>query len=203
MPVVEETFDVAHQPSTSVTVTQQKRKNKKISQMTQSGETAEPVIVTFEDVTAASFRIKNGTRRTPCTVRIYELMNVSVYFSPGNPVLFAGVYHAFTIFVRYGAYELMNVSVYFFPGNPVLFAGVYHAFTIFVRYGAYELMNVSVYFFPGHFVLCAGVYRAFTVFIRYGAYELINVSVYFFPGHPILCAGVYHAFTVFVRYFYI
>ena len=50
--------------------TQLKRKNKKIAEMLQSGETAEPVVVTFEDVTAAAFRIKNGTRCTPCTVCI-------------------------------------------------------------------------------------------------------------------------------------
>lgn len=35
------------------------------------GETTNPVEVTFEDVSAAAFRIKSGIRRTPCEVRYF------------------------------------------------------------------------------------------------------------------------------------
>ena len=75
VPLVEETkrTDDTQPPSTSPN-TQLKRKNKKAAQMSQSGETPEPVVVSFEDVTAAAFRIKNGTRCTPCTVSVISTL---------------------------------------------------------------------------------------------------------------------------------
>lgn len=82
MPLVEETKRTDDtQPSPPSPNTQLKRKNKKTAQMSQSGETPEPVVVSFEDVTAAAFRIKNGTRCTPCTksYRLSEMLGMEVF----------------------------------------------------------------------------------------------------------------------------
>jgi len=57
------------------------RKNRKLSMMTANGETEEPISVTFEDITAAAFRIKNGIRVTPCTksYRLSEMLGMEVF----------------------------------------------------------------------------------------------------------------------------
>ena len=39
-----------------------------IRRLTISGECEQPIVVNFEDISAAAFRIKNGIRRTPCEV---------------------------------------------------------------------------------------------------------------------------------------
>ena len=40
----------------------------KIRKLTISGECPNPINVTFEDISAAAYRIKSGIRRTPCEV---------------------------------------------------------------------------------------------------------------------------------------
>ena len=40
----------------------------KIRKLTISGECLNPIDVTFEDISAAAYRIKSGIRRTPCEV---------------------------------------------------------------------------------------------------------------------------------------
>lgn len=40
----------------------------KIRKLTISGESPNPIDVTFEDISAAAYRIKSGIRRTPCEV---------------------------------------------------------------------------------------------------------------------------------------
>lgn len=50
------------------------------------GETEEPVEVTFEDISAAAFRIKSGIRRTKCEVGIsMKSLSYTVILTPKHP----------------------------------------------------------------------------------------------------------------------
>lgn len=42
--------------------------NPLVRQLTLTGECDEPIKTTFEDISAAAYRIKNGVRKTPCEV---------------------------------------------------------------------------------------------------------------------------------------
>ena len=42
----------------------------KIRKLSISGECPNPIDVTFEDISAAAYRIKSGIRRTPCEVGV-------------------------------------------------------------------------------------------------------------------------------------
>ena len=43
--------------------------NPLIRKLSLSGESDDPITITFEDVSASAYRIKSGIRRTPCEVR--------------------------------------------------------------------------------------------------------------------------------------
>ena len=47
--------------------------NPLIRQLSLTGECLDPIKVTFEDISAAAYRIKNGIRKTPCEVWSYSL----------------------------------------------------------------------------------------------------------------------------------
>lgn len=61
--------------------TQIQRKNLMARNLNLLGESDQPVIVSFEDITAAAYRIKNGTRSTPCTKshRLSEMLGMEVF----------------------------------------------------------------------------------------------------------------------------
>lgn len=52
-----------------------------IRRLTISGESEAPIVVNFEDVSAAAYRIKNGIRRTPCEIspRLSSMLDMEVY----------------------------------------------------------------------------------------------------------------------------
>eukprot|EP00112_Aurelia_sp_Birch-Aquarium-sp1_P004625 Seg1524.7 transcript_id=Seg1524.7/GoldUCD/mRNA.D3Y31 product="L-threonine ammonia-lyase" protein_id=Seg1524.7/GoldUCD/D3Y31 len=55
--------------------------NPLVRQLTLTGECDEPIKTTFEDISAAAYRIKNGVRKTPCekSVRLSEVLGMDVY----------------------------------------------------------------------------------------------------------------------------
>ena len=48
--------------------------NPLIRKLNLTGESDEPITVSFEDISAAAYRIRNGVRRTPCEVKSYHLI---------------------------------------------------------------------------------------------------------------------------------
>jgi len=55
--------------------------NPLIRQLSLTGECLDPIKVTFEDISAAAYRIKNGIRKTPCerSVRLSDVLDMDVF----------------------------------------------------------------------------------------------------------------------------
>lgn len=55
--------------------------NPLVRQLTLSGESDEPITISFEDISAAAYRIKHGIKITPCekSVRLSEVLKMDVY----------------------------------------------------------------------------------------------------------------------------
>ncbi|XP_057311206.1 L-threonine ammonia-lyase-like isoform X1 [Hydractinia symbiolongicarpus] len=70
--------DITAEDSTNKTAGKRSRMKR---DMLLNGETTNPVEVTFEDVSAAAFRIKSGIRRTPCdkSERLSAMLGMEVY----------------------------------------------------------------------------------------------------------------------------
>lgn len=65
-----ESFNPFAQPRTSVAFSEELRK--KLQQMGFGGDTSKPVGIEFDDIVAASFRIRKGVGKTPCEVSLIK-----------------------------------------------------------------------------------------------------------------------------------
>lgn len=73
----DESLNPFAEPRTSVAFSEELRN--KLKQMGFGGDTSKPVGIEFDDIVAASFRIRKGVGKTPCEVNLIKYSNINFY----------------------------------------------------------------------------------------------------------------------------